>query len=206
MDSLIPAVRTGAVGIFIFGDAINIPKQIQAGDTITWTDSLGDYLASAGWSLKYQLAASNRYTYTSTEDGDDHTFTITAAVSAKLVAGIYSYQAYVVKAAEEYTIEKGTVEILINLRTQKSGIDPRSHVKIVLDSLEDVIEQRVTAGYAAQQIGGLIGRSVNLDDPTVLHNLWTKYKRLYKKEQQAERRKQGLPAGNMILAEMSSGL
>ena len=40
----------------------SVPISVTAGDTLTWRISLADYLASAGWTLRYRLINSqNKY-------------------------------------------------------------------------------------------------------------------------------------------------
>lgn len=180
-----------------------IPKQIRAGDTLDWTDSVSEYKASEGYTLKYVLAADNIITLTGVANGADHDFDVTAVDTAKWVPGVYSYQAYVEKGAIQHTIETGTVEILVNLRVQKEGFDGRSHVKKVLDALEATIEGRATKQHSSISIAG---RAIALLSPAELRKEYQNYKHLYRREQEGERIAAGLNAKNKIVVRFTNPL
>jgi hypothetical protein len=180
-----------------------IPKKIRAGDTLDWTDSVSDYPASSGYTLKYVLAADNIITLTGIANGSDYDFDVAAADTAKWVPGTYSYQAYVTDGTKEFTIEVGTLEVLVNLRVQKPGYDGRSHVKIVLDALEATIEGRATKQHSSISIAG---RAISLLPPAELRKEYLHYKHLYRRELETERIAAGLDAKNKIVSKFTNPL
>lgn len=183
--------------------SLTIPKKIRAGDTLEFTDTISDYKASDGYTLYYVLAADNIITLTSVADGDDHKFTITAVTTAAWVPGVYSYQAYVTKTTSSYTVETGTLEVLVNLRVQKPGYDGRSHIKTVLDALQATIEGRATKQHSSLSIGG---RAISLLSPAELRVEYLHYKHLYRRELEQERIDAGLEVKNKIVVRMTSPL
>ena len=107
---------------------------------------------------------------------------ILIAASEKYAAGIYTYQAYVVKPVsptEKYTIETGQIEILPNISAADSQVDFRSHAKKVLDALESLIEGKATSDAASYSIAG---RSISKMTPEEL----IKWRSFYLSEYQTE--------------------
>lgn len=131
------------------------PQEITAGDTIKWTKSLSDYPASDSWVLSYALVQDGtQIQITSSASGDDHAVVVAASTSANYTAGTYSWQSYVTKGLERYSVDAGIIEILPNFDDQSSGYDDRSHAKKTLDALESVIEGKASKDQMAYTIGG----------------------------------------------------
>src|SRR5687768_10887976 len=85
------------------------PTTFTAGDTVAWTRSLADYPASAGWVLNYRfINSAARFDVVGSASGDDHAMSVAAAVSADYAAGTYTWQAFVTKDSERYTVDEGT--------------------------------------------------------------------------------------------------
>lgn len=177
---------------------MNEPQSFSAGDTVTWTKSLSDYLASAGWTLKYRLSGPAQIDLTSAADGSDHKITISKTASAAYGAGVYQWQSYVEKGSERFTIARGHIEILADLTQLEAGTeyDGRSHVQIVFEAIKATIESRATK---AQSEVVIAGRSLKYLDPGELIKWYHHYERLVKQEQDAELIAKGLGASNKIL-------
>lgn len=112
------------------------PSSLYAGDTWTWRRALTDYPASAGWVLKYVLAnAGHRLNITSTASGDEHAVSVPAATTAAVPAGSFTWQAFVEKGAERFTIGRGTLTVLAGLiDAGTAGADLRSEAQVALDA------------------------------------------------------------------------
>ena len=175
--------------------ALNLPKKLAAGDSLTITDNAGDYKASESWIMHYTLSNdSNSYTMTSAADGDSHKFTILASVTALYVAGKYKWQAYVEKGAERFTLGRGWIQILSDITA--GAVDTRHHVEKVLDSIEAMLEGKASVD---QQSMSVAGRSISRFTPEELLIWRDKYKSELRGIKQAERIDQGLSSGNKIL-------
>jgi len=177
---------------------MNEPKSFTAGDTVTWTESLSDYKASDGWTLKYRLSGPAQIDLVSTPDGDDHAISITAAGSAVYGAGVYKFQAYVEKGTERHTILLGSLEIFQNLTALEGGAeyDARSHVRIVFDALKAAIEGRATKAQSEVVINN---RSITYLSPAELRIEYVKYKKFVEEEERAAQIAKGLDAGGNIV-------
>jgi len=113
------------------------PLQAVAGDTLTWTRTFSDYPASAGWALTYafrlQLGA-GVLNITASTVGDGFAATITAAQSALMTPGLWSWAAYVTLATERHQVGTGSLTVSPNLATIDYSTDLRSSAKRALDN------------------------------------------------------------------------
>lgn len=84
-------------------------QNLIVGDTLSFTTSLPDYPASAGWVLKYRLvprtAGPSAIDITASASGDDHAVSVSATTTALWAAGEYSWAAWVEKSGERHTVE-----------------------------------------------------------------------------------------------------
>lgn len=118
------------------------PTTIIAGDTIPWTKSLPDYLASDGWILSYAFRLENGagvqdvIAVTLPGSTTDFSASITATQSAAMKPGTWVFAAYVTKGSERYRIAAGTVVVLPNLAKVDSSTDLRSPAKRAFDNAQ----------------------------------------------------------------------
>lgn len=177
---------------------LNIPSQLRAGDTLSWTESISDYPASDGWTFAFALIDYGKtpIIITASTSGSDYAISVLPAVTRLWSAGKYSWQAYVYKSGgapvliiEKYTIEIGQVEILPDLTQAISTTDTRSHVKKVLDALEVLLEGKSLNDAQNYSIGG---RSMSKMSPEELIKWRSFYKTEYERELEAEAISQGL--------------
>lgn len=135
------------------------PTEITAGDTVSWTRSLPDYLPVNGWVLSYILLnSSGKITIRADADGETHSVEVTASTTAGWAAGRYAWQAIVVSGSERHTVGTGVIEIRPNYSTQTT-LETRSQARRILAGLMDAYENYVTAnggrGHVAEyQIAG----------------------------------------------------
>lgn len=171
------------------------PATLRAGDTATWTKSLSDYPASAGWVLSYALTKTGtRITFSATASADDHLVVVTAATTAAWVVGNYSWAARATLAGAVHTVATGTVEILPDIAALTGGTDARSHAAITLDALEAWIEGR-NMGVAEYEIAGRRLKTIPIPDLLVLRD---RYRRDVQSEIAATRAGAGLPSRNKL--------
>lgn len=171
--------------------ALNLPKQIRAGDTLSFTDQLADYSALDGWTLVYALVnRTNQITITSSASGSDHAVSEVYAVTEGYAPGTYRYQAYVDDGSDRHTVESGTVEILPDL---KGGmVDDRSHAEKVLEALEATMEGKASQDQLSMSING---RSLTRFSPAELMKWRDRYKAEVNQQRMAEKIKAGLNTG-----------
>ena len=75
-------------------------------------------------------------------------------MTASYTAGDYRWHAYTTRNSdsERLTIDSGTFEVVAN--RSASTADLRSHVKIMLDKIESILEGRADGDVAAYSING----------------------------------------------------
>lgn len=178
------------------------PETFRAGDTVKWKRSLGDYLASAGWTLKYSFRGSaGTIDITSTADGDDHLVELSFTTTAAYTAGLYHVQGYVESSTERHTIWTSRIEVLPNLVAAGSSYDGRSHVKKTLDAIEAVLENRASKEIEESAIEGVTIKRIPHEQLIMLRE---KYLQWYQSEQAAEQIKLGKNSGRTILTRFGS--
>lgn len=159
------------------------PSSIRAGDLVTWTKSLSDYPADAGWSLSYTLInSSTKITINAVASGADHLVSVAAATTGSYQAGNYTWMARVTKGSEVYTIDQGSLTIQPNLAAL-AQFDGRSHAKVMVEAIEAAIQGRASALQLRYQING---RSIEFLNPTDLIKWLSFYRAEVAKEAQAE--------------------
>jgi len=180
------------------------PEELVIGDRWLWKrqDLVVDY-PTADYALSYtadkQGAGSTSFSITASETGGIYVVEVASATTAGYTAGIYAWQAYITRTSDSQrvSVARGTWNVISNLSA--STADPRSHVKKVLDAIEAVIESRATVDQMAYTIQG---RSLSRAPLPDLLKLRDTYKAEYAAEINNERRKQGKPARNRLLARL----
>jgi len=130
------------------------PEQIQAGATVKWKRSLGDFPASAGWVLSYVfINADGKITITTTADGDDHLVNAAATVTAAWSAGRYDWQATAAKDDDRYLIDSGAATVLADF-AQAATKDDRSHARKTLAAINAMLEGKATKDQSNYAIEG----------------------------------------------------
>lgn len=171
------------------------PLAFNAGDTITWTKSLADFSAADGWVLNYRfINAANKFDVTASASGADHAININAATSAAYVAGIYSWQSYVTKAAERYTIAIGEVEIVADLAAKSAGFDTRTPAQKCLDQINIAFASYGNKAYTQEY--EIAGRRMKFATPGEFLAFRSKVQQEVNREINANKIKNGLSVRN----------
>ena len=171
------------------------PLAFTAGDTIAWLKSLADFSAADGWVLNYRfINASNKFDVVGSASGADHAININAATSAAYVAGIYSWQSYVTKGAERYTVATGSVEIMADLAAKASGFDTRSPAQKCLDLLNIAFASYGNKAYTQEY--EIAGRRMKFNTPGDFLAFRSKVQQEVNREINANKIKNGLSVRN----------
>lgn len=125
-----------------------VPREVRAGDTLSWRRQLPDYLATDGWSLSYtRVSATSAGTFAAAAEGDNFQITVPAETSAAWPAGTYTFVEFVTRSGERHTLAEYRVTVLPNLAAATGGMDTRSHAQKVLDNINAWMESKsLTAG------------------------------------------------------------
>lgn len=153
---------------------MDIPRIYISGDSYEFTATSADYPASDSWTAKGKLVGDQGASaeLTSTADGDDYDFTISAATTAGLSAGYYKLSIWVEKGSERHTIYESTVEIKPNLAAQTSALDTRSHAQKMLTLIETALANFAANPKTSVSIGAT---SYTITDLPTLHQMRNRY-------------------------------
>jgi hypothetical protein len=175
-----------------------ISKKFTQGDALEWKESEASYKASAGWTMYYQLSGPQQINIASTADGDDHKFSIPSTTTKTWASGVYLYQRYAKKADEVHTLERGTLEILLDLTSLDTGstYDARSHARRMVEALEEVMQGRISKQTESITING---RSILYLSPAELRKEWLHWKAILRQEEEQARIAEGLGARKILV-------
>ena len=191
------------------------PTQLVAGDSASWTISLADYPAGAGWALSYALVRRSGgvlISIAAAASGNDHLVTVSAADSAAYLPGDYDAQAYVTKTTERYRVWSGKISVLQNFATAESGLDTRTTARRIFEQLETAI-LTVSTAQATGRSGGIVewtveGVHIRRSSAEALLLELTKQRDRYAvicaREDEQVARDNGLPSRRNILARFTS--
>lgn len=175
------------------------PLAFIAGDRWAWKRlDLAQY--SSGYALSYsarrEADGGEEITISASISGTDFIVEVPSATTAAYPPGVYHWQAYITRASDSQrlTIDSGTFDVSPN--RDLATTDPRSHTKIVLDSIEAVIEKRATKD---QESYSLNGRSLTRTSVDELVRLRDSYRAKYNVELRRERVKNGLGHSGRLL-------
>lgn len=178
------------------------PVLLIAGDRWVWKRAdLGDDYPPASYQLKYSLRLHGTTTVeieiTAAEAGSDYLVEVAAATTAGYTAGVYTWQAYIIRSSdsERVTVGYGTIEVAPN--RDVATTDPRSHARKMLAAVEAVLENRATLD---QQSYTIHGRSLQRTPIADLLKLRGYYRAEVGNELAAERNRQGKGSGNRVRA------
>ena len=114
-------------------------QELIAGDTLNFLTSVPDYLASAGWALHFRLVprtgANPVIAIDAVAEGDDYRTQVVAATTGAYAPDSYTWNSWVTKGAEVYTVDAGQITIRPNPRSVAAGYDGRSLAEKALGDL-----------------------------------------------------------------------
>lgn len=176
------------------------PEQFVIGDFIQWkrTDLSTDYpntTHTTAYIARIKAGGGNDITISGTNSDSNYLFTVNSSTTANYVEGKYHWQLEVTETSSgnRIVVTTGEWEIIPDLDVNNA--DPRSHIEIMLDKIETVLQGRADADVLSYSING---RSLSKMSPDELVQ-WRNY---YKKELAMHKRKElikrGKPTGATI--------
>ena len=172
------------------------PQTIVAGDTLTFTKAIANYLPSDGWTLNYSLqgatlAGSNSGLIefdSDTNTGSVYEISVAASTTDDWAPGDYRWTAYVTGgSSERYTVGTGTLTVL----PDPASAVPTSHAVRTLALIEAALEGRIPRGLEQTIIDGQTLIRIPLPE---LSRLRDKYRAEVRAEHNAARIAAGLPS------------
>lgn len=129
-----------------------MPDTLTAGTTVSYTRAVPDYPATDGWTLTLYLAGKSVLNVAATPSGSDYAVALTAAQTAGLAAGVYTWVERVTKGAEKHDVGRGVVAVLDDPSTATAG-SQQSWEEKTLEVVEAALSGQMTSAIASYQIG-----------------------------------------------------
>lgn len=177
---------------------MNSPETFRAGDSVTWTESLAEYLASAGWVLKYRMLwqGGTAVPIIATASGDNFTVTLTAAETATWDAGSATLVSWVEKGTDRVTLGEQDVTILPNLAIA-NAFDGRSRAVKGLADARAALDAYMAGGKLHVAEYDVAGRRMKFRSSEEITDLISYYEREVAKENAANAILQGQTPGRI---------
>lgn len=131
----------------------SVPDRITAGTTVKIRRTYADFPSDQAWTSELKLAGKSLLSVPGTPSGGGFDYVLTAAATAPLAAGNYTWRILVTKAPETYVAESGVVEVLGNIAAAEAG-DFQSWEERTLPIVELAIAGRLPSGAESYQIAG----------------------------------------------------
>lgn len=181
-----------------------LPTIFNAGDSLDVVISEPLYSAADGWAIQFAMRGPEAVTVTSTGSGTTHTVAVPAATTADWSAGDYWYQKYAVNSGtgKRVTLGSGSMTVKPNLATVAGTYDGRSQAKQILDAIDARLLNRATTDQNKYSIAG---RSIDRIPIAELLSLRDKFALMYKREQDAEKLRNGEKPNYNIYVRLGGG-
>lgn len=177
----------------------NEPDELRVGDSWAWRrDNLSDYPASDGWTLTYHFRnASAYFDVSASADGDAYAVAVGTTTTSALSAGDYDWVAVVDNGTERHEVDRGRMSLLPDY-SDAAVLDGRSFARTLLDAVEAQLLNRATSDQLdliESAVGDITVKRGNAGLLTLRSQLRAEVKR----EESAERIRQGLGSSNQLL-------
>ena len=135
------------------------PREIRAGDTLTWSKSFDQFPPDGGYSLSYMFVCQTvGYAVGGsmiTPGMNNYTVKVPATTTAAWTPGWYRWQAFISDGnGNRYTVGEGKVQVLPNLQLATGGIDDREPDEVILDNIVALLNNKATADVNSYEIAG----------------------------------------------------
>ena len=179
------------------------PESFAAGDSLSWTKTLADYLPADGWSILYCFRGLNLSTLdiTTTTSGGSHLATLSTSASTGLLPGVYTVSGYAQKTGSRVQVYAGKITVTQNLATAVQGEDTRSQNLRTFENICAVIEGRASSSVLRSTVNGTTLERTPIAD---LLNLRNYYAGLVAREDAMLRSQLGKPSRRNVYAQFTS--
>ncbi len=175
------------------------PDRFAAGDLVMWRRTDLEAYAGVAFDLKYVFrpATGGETTVeaTATVSGTEYRISLGSTVTAAMAAGRWYWSAYLIRVSDSQRVQIDDGETTVEANRALDPSDTRSHAQRTLDAIQAVIEGRATEDVQSYTIGG---RQINKMGPDDLIRWKNHYRQEVEAEQNAARRRNGLPSKNTI--------
>lgn len=130
-----------------------MPAAFSRGSTVEYTRTVTDYPATAGWTLSVHIAGRSKLSKNASASGSDYAVLLTAADTAVLEAGTYTWLERVTDGTAVHDVGSGTVTITPNVATAAAG-DLRSFDEKALEAIEAALLVDMGSTTVSYQVAG----------------------------------------------------
>lgn len=176
------------------------PERVVVGDFIQWrrVDLSADYpnnLYTMTYVARITGGGNTEIQLVGTSYGADYLFTVSSATSNSFVAGYYHWQleALQISSSNRIVIDRGAFYAVVDL--DNNGADPRSHAEIMVGKIESLLSGKADTDVANYSIAGRSLTKLSFDELIKARDF---YKAEFRKEQIADRIRQGRDTGSTI--------
>lgn len=176
------------------------PTSLRAGDSAAWTESLPDYPASDGWTLKYRILwrAGAPVDFSASASGDDYAVSLAAADSAAWTPGPATLVRWLEQGADRVTIGRQPIEILPDL-TVATEFDGRTTSERGLDDARAALAAYTASGRGHVEEYEVAGRRLRFRAVQDIKDLITHYEAEVAKERALRAAVAGVAAGRVCI-------
>jgi hypothetical protein len=177
---------------------MTIPALITAGDTVKWSATSSQY-PSSEWTRTVAFRHRNdndHVNVTGVASGDGWDFTLSATQTSAWPAGDISWQDYVTKSSERYTLATGTLIVGINLAVTTGSHDARSQAEKDLAAVQAAMRAIIDGGAVQEySIGSRSLKKMSMPDLIALES---KLKADVTREKRRAKLAAGLDSGRAV--------
>ncbi len=175
----------------------NEPFEVRIGDTWRWMRRVPGFPTADSVLIYGFSKADHHFEIQAAETGEDYIVDVPSATITGLTAGEYTWDAYILKDNNRFTVDHGVIKVLPDLRIGGgASVDRRTHAKKVLEAIEAVIEGRASKDQESYTING---RSLSRTPLAELLGARNQYRAEVNAERRRERVRNGKAAGNKVL-------
>jgi hypothetical protein len=114
------------------------PRELVAGDSISFRRVLADYPAGDGWALEYELSGPVNFEFTSAADGNAHLCTVAAATTAEWIPGEYLLCGFAVNASAAERVEIYRAQFVVTPNVAAGQAAAQTHAQKMILLIEAV--------------------------------------------------------------------
>ena len=160
-------------------DLVEVPEFIDSGTTVIYTKGFDEFAADAGWAATLYLAGPSILNVAGAPSGSDFVFTLSAAQTAALLPGGYSWIERVSQGGQKFDADSGRLTVRPDVAAATTGSLETWESK-TLTAIEAFLSGNLTAGVAGYSIAG---RSIQYIPLTELLTLRGQLKRAVRAQQ-----------------------
>ncbi len=174
------------------------PVVFWAGTTLKWKKIIPTNPAPT-WSMEYVLTlVDKQIVLTSVAENTDHLIQVAKEDTTDYKEGIYHWISFLTDGTERFQYQSGKIQIKPDLIKLATGYDARSISAQMVQAFEDFFTGKIKRKDFDTLSYSISGRSKSQMSLADLRVEYLEWKAMLKREEDADKLKQGLPTGKKI--------